>query len=294
MGQHKRKPKDGLRPLTRRERLHAQRCFHEASHAVVLMMVGLRVDYITIAPTEPSLSNSLYREWFNKYILPTTACSSIEEFAEGGFLVFGGAISHKVKYYNLSREHLEAFGLVKSIGLAAPAITETRAPWTNKSTIPEETYADKMMVASFLQEFPNYKETDVNRLVEHLLTFKHVSQSIETIGKKAEEVKFLDEEALLTLCLTETERTVNLAREADDFFIESVAKPGDLDKFERAKAEVLEMGLGLSKTLLQLLHNSPNSVIDMDLITRHDKWTNEYAELMDKNGPTIVFNLGGR
>jgi hypothetical protein len=57
--------------------------------------------------------------------------------------------------------------------------------------------------------------------------------------------------------------------------------------FEFVKKDVLEMALGCSKHLLGFLHNSPNPVIDMDIVIRHDKWLAEYKELMAEYGATI-------
>jgi hypothetical protein len=157
---------------------------------------------------------------------------------------------------------------------------------------------DNATIKRILEDSPEFTgrlallkgKTNWEALLEHYLSFKHVSQSIEVVGRAAEQTNFLDAETLLTLVLTETERVINVARETDDFFVDSAQ--GCAFPFERVKAEVLDMALGSSKRLLSLL-NTPTEITDMDLITRHDKWLQEYEELMRKNGPTIFFNLLG-
>jgi hypothetical protein len=286
------------------KREHRQTCLHEAAHAVVAIMSGIFVRLLAVFKGNGDITSPAYAEWFHRCVSAQYSDRpSMKEFEAvyhgrpAAFVIVGNKCS---ALKDLEQEIAESddTGSTEILAQArAPAIIEPRTSWTDKTRIAEGLTGDNVIIKMILESHPEYKQrfhllkgkTIWEAVLEHLLVFKHVSQSIELVGRKSEESESLDAETLLSLCLTETERVINLAHETDDFFIDSAK--GCAVPFERVKAEVLEMVLGASSSLLSLLRNTPNKVTDMDLIMRNDKWLNEYNELIQNNGPTIYFNL---
>ena len=303
MGQAKRKSKEGLRDLTRAERDHAQTCLHETSHAVIGIMTGIPIKHLAVYKGKKGSPD--YMKWFDRMNRETGG--GLKEFYESTGVIMEGITitdSSFTKMLNRLSEESPEDPPSTTEYLAqkrAPAIVERRAIWTDKQRIDDGLKGDNVDIKGVLDAYPQAAEridmlkgkTIWEALLEDYLSYKHVSQSIEVVGRAAETTNILDAEILLTLTLTETERVINVAQETqetDDFFIESAQGCGV--PFERVKAEVLEMALGASRRLLHLLKTS-DGVTDMDLISRHDKWLEEYEELMQKNGPTMFFNLLG-